>query len=159
MSRVLSAVLLLVGFSYVLLSPAPPALKADSSTQQAQRAEPRPLKPLMVTLGQDMSRIADGIWYEDFEMIRTGAQAIADHPKIPPAQMQLIRKTLGEQFSSFVGMDKAVHDAAVEVAEAAAEHNLQRALQDVESLQRGCVACHTAYRDTVRSAFYQTTSR
>ena len=66
-----------------------------------------------------MSRIADGIWYEDFEMIRTGAQAIADHPKIPPAQMQLIRKTLGEQFSSFVGMDKAVHDAAVEVAEAA----------------------------------------
>jgi cytochrome c556 len=56
-------------------------------------------------------------------------------------------------------MDKAVHDAAVEVAEAAAEHNLQRVLHNVESLQRGCVACHTAYRDTVRSALYQTTSR
>ena len=155
MTRVLlPALALLLGVAMILAAGTPRSAHPAAGADAAQSDTTRPLQLIMVALVQDMNRIADGIWYEDFEMIRAGAQSIADHPRVPPAQMRVIQETLGDPFTSFVAMDQMVHDTALEVAEAARQRNLQQVLRAQGRLQGGCVACHSAYRDTVQQALY-----
>lgn len=104
----------------------------------------------MVKLAQDMDRIATGLWYEDYDLIEQGARGIAQHPKIPPAQIAKIKKVLGNQFETFVHYDKRVHSLASKLVEAAEARNWSGVLNTHEQLQRGCMSCHTAFRDRVR---------
>lgn len=110
----------------------------------------KPLRPLMITLAQDMDRIATGLWHEDYDLIREGARGIAQHPKIPPDQIATIKTTLGEEFQTFVQYDKRVHATAANLVTAAEARNWSKILTTHERLQRGCVGCHTAFRDRVR---------
>lgn len=126
--------------------PAPPA---PSDTLQT-----RPLRFLMVGLGQDMSRISDGLWHDDYEMIRQGARGVADHPRVPPEEMAAIKAALQERFEQFVGFDRQVHHTADELADAAAQHDMRRVLALQNRLQQGCISCHSAFRDEVRKALY-----
>ena len=76
------------------------ALAVGSTQMASAQTAPdstRPLKNMMFTLGQDMNRINDGLWHEDYGMIRAGAQGIADHPRVPPEQMAAIKQALGEK--------------------------------------------------------------
>lgn len=135
------------------------AVGAASAQDARQRAEPdspqvRPLKYLMVALGQDMNRINDGLWHEDYEMIRNGAQAIAGHPRVPPEQMAAIREALDERFQQFVGFDQHVHGVAVELVDAAERRDLVDILNAYTRIQNGCTSCHTAFRDEVRAKLY-----
>jgi hypothetical protein len=97
-----------------------------------------------------MARINTGLWHEDYDLIYQGASAIAAHPKIPPEQMQRIKTALENEFQSFVRYDKTVHRTAVELAEAATNSNLSRALDAHTRLRNGCIGCQTAYRDRLR---------
>ncbi len=124
----------------------------SGTSSDAASSETRPLKLLMVELGQDMSRINDGIWHMDREMIVAGARAIAEHPKIDPQQMQRLKEALGNRFSGFVQLDQAVHDTSAELARRAPDMGLTEIVRSYHELQQGCVACHTGYRDAVREA-------
>jgi hypothetical protein len=139
----------LAGLSLVLM-----LFAGLSMSQEAPPPDPRPLSALMVDLSQDMNRIHEGIWREDFRMIRTGARRIAAHPKIMPEQMAVIKQALGEAFGTFVGYDRLVHDTADSIATLAgsADPRLQRILTLEGQLQQGCVSCHAAYRARVRAA-------
>jgi len=130
--------------------PAGPALSGMSPPSAAPDTT-KPLRPLMVGLAQDMDRIATGLWHEEYDLIRQGARGIAQHPKIPPSQLAQIKQALGEQFQTFVQYDKRVHHTATELVSAAEARDWSGILDLHERLKRGCVSCHTAYRDTVRA--------
>jgi len=104
----------------------------------------------MAGLAQDMARINTGIWYEDYDLMEQGGRAIADHPKIPPEQVAQIKRALGGEFTTFVQYDQTVHKTAVELAEAAADHDLADVLDAYTRIRNGCTGCHAAYRDRVR---------
>lgn len=139
-----TGLLLLLGSSQGPIRPGP-APAADTT---------KPLRPLMVELAQDMDRIATGLWHDDLDLIREGAHGIARHPKIPPKQMAKIKEVLGKEFQTFVQYDKRVHGAASNLVSAAEARNWSKILTTHERLQRGCVGCHRAFRDRVRSALH-----
>ena len=132
----------------VLLVVSAPASPQPTSRVPADTT--KPLRPLMVGLAQDMDRIATGLWYEDYDLIRQGAQGIAQHPKIPPSQIKNVKNALGDQFPTFVQYDKTVHRTASTLVTAAEAKNWSKVLDTHEQLQRGCMGCHTAYRDQLR---------
>ena len=127
-------------------------------TQEIQTAPAdtlrRPLRLLMVGLGQEMSRIGDGIWHEDYEMIRQGARAVANHPRVTVEEMAAIKNALNEQFPVFVGHDQAVHQTATQLAVAAQAQNMEDILRLKSELTQSCTTCHAAFRDDVRNALY-----
>ncbi len=114
----------------------------------------RPLRFLMVGLGQDMGRISDGIWHEDYEMVRLGAQSIADHPKITREEIAAIKIALGDQFPAFIGLDQVVHQTATQLAKASQERNMEDILRLQSQLTQNCSTCHTVFRTEVRKALY-----
>lgn len=110
----------------------------------------KPLRPLMTALAQDMDRIATGLWHEEYDLIRQGAQNIATHPRIPPGQIAAIKRALGDEFEGFVAFDKTVHGAAAELVTAAEARDWSAVLDTHARLQRGCVGCHRTYRERLR---------
>jgi cytochrome c556 len=126
--------------------PTPEASSADAPPDSTE-----PLHRLMVGLAQDMDRIATGIWHEDYTLIREGAYGIAQHPKIPPRQIAKIKKALGPSFKTFVQYDKTVHREAMNLVQAAEARTWSSVLQTRARLQQGCVNCHTAFRDSLRT--------
>lgn len=141
---VLGAIVLGGAFSLSMPAPATPSPPQQDTTQT------KPLRLLMAGLAQDMARINTGIWYEDYDLMEQGGTAIANHPKIPPAQIAKIKKALGTEFKAFVQYDQTVHNTAVELAEAASDRNLTAVLDAYTRIRNGCTGCHTAYRDRLR---------
>jgi cytochrome c556 len=128
------------------VSPPPEATRTVAS----DTVDTKQLRLLMVGLAQDMARINTGIWHEDFDLIRQGAANIANHPKIPPEQITIIKKTLGTEFQNFVAFDKTVHSTAGELVSAAEARNWSGVLDNYTQIRDGCVGCHTAYRDRLQ---------
>jgi cytochrome c556 len=145
---VLVGSLLLVGTSLMAVSP---PVASSASAVPADTVDTKPLRLLMVGLAQDMARINTGIWHEDYDLIREGASSIANHPKIPPDQIAKIKNALGEDFQNFVRYDKAVHGTATELVSAAKARDWSGVLSKYTEIRDGCVGCHTAYRDRLRS--------
>ena len=122
-----------------------------TSSSPSDTVQTKPLRLLMVGLAQDMARINTGLWHEDYDLMEQGGAAIANHPKIPPEQIARIKKALGNEFKAFVQFDQTVHKTAAELAEAAADHDLPSVLDAYTRIRNGCVGCHPAYRDRLRS--------
>lgn len=87
-------------------------------------------------------------------MARLISGAIADHPRVPPAEMTAIREALGSRFDQFVGFHQAVHETAVELVGAAERRAMGGVLELYRRLQTGCLSCHIAFRDEVRAGLY-----
>lgn len=134
-----------------LVSGAPP-VASTASEGAADTVDTKRLRLLMVGLAQDMGRINTGIWHEDYDLIREGASSIAHHPKIPPDQIAEIKNELGTDFQNFVRYDKAVHSTATQLVSAAEARDWSGVLTKYTDIRDGCVGCHTAYRDRLRSA-------
>ena len=132
--------------TFLLTAPAP----VRSAAPSADTTQSKPLRLLMVGLAQDMARINTGIWHEDYDLMAQGGEAIANHPKIPKAQIAKIKKALGTEFTTFVQYDQTVHKTAVALAEAAVEQDLSGVLGAYTRMRNSCVGCHTAFRDRLR---------
>lgn len=137
---------------WVVAPPGEAIPAAPSSSASSQDPTERPLRSLMVALGQDMSRVHDGIWREDYAMVRLGAEGIATHPKITAEERATIQTTLGARFAQFVAFDGQVHGKAEALAEAAAAEDLVRIRALKAEIETGCVGCHTTFRTEVRNA-------
>lgn len=138
--------LLLVGGTLLYRSPSP----APAPTTPADTVDTKQLRLLMVGLAQDMARINTGLWHEDYDLIRQGAASIANHPKIPPAQITKIKGALGNEFQNFVRFDKIVHGKAKELVSAAEARDWSGVLTTYTQIRDGCLGCHTAYRERLR---------
>ena len=129
---------------------------AVQEDQEAVEGAPRVALPglfsIMAGLQADMATVSRGLWIENFDTIAAGATAVADHPMVPQGERQRIAEILGGDMSRFGAMDQAVHDLAVRLAEAADRGAVDEVLSAEAELRRGCVDCHSTFRDRLRDA-------
>jgi cytochrome c1 len=125
------------------------ALSDESTTLQA----------IMQGLRDNLVEIADGLLMDDFELIERGATGIATHPRIPPEQVQLVARELGEEMPAFKQFDMRVHDLAVEIGAAARAGDKTMAIRGFQEMIDGCFGCHITYKDRVASVLRATESR
>ncbi len=111
------------------------------------------LRTIMNELNTNMGRVVDGVMREDFVLIEQSAKRIAEHEKAPMAERKRIVGHLKERAPVFKGIDGTLHNDAVAVAEAAAGRDMEGVLQNLARVQRGCVACHSAFRAEVMELF------
>lgn len=110
------------------------------------------LKQIMQGLRDDYVKIADGLLTDDFDLVAAGASAIANHPKIPAQQVQLVAAELGQEMPSFKRLDMRVHDLSLDIRDAAEVADRDKALRSYQEMTEGCVACHSAYKKRVARA-------
>lgn len=115
-------------------------------------AEPTALQKIMLDLSDNLIEISDGLLSHDLELTAKGAMAIAEHPKIPPEQVQLVAKELGPEMPVFKQFDVRVHNLALEINAAATAGDREAAVAGFHRLVDGCLACHDAYKDRVAAA-------
>jgi len=105
---------------------------------------------IMKGLGENMARIGDGIWREDFTVVATGALGIAEHP-LPPLWDRLeLLAGLGTDATQFMKADEELKAAAMALKEAAGQQRIEEVMSSYQVLQQRCVACHTWYRDVIQ---------
>jgi cytochrome c556 len=107
------------------------------------------LKEIMQGLRNNVVDISDGLLMDDFEQVARGAVAIAEHPRIPPAQVQLVSQELGPEMPAFKQLDTVVHDLSLEINAAAEAHDRDAAITAFHQMLDGCFACHAAYKERV----------
>jgi len=103
----------------------------------------------MQGLRDNLVEVADGLLTDDLELVERGAAGIAAHPPIPPEQVQLVARELGEEMPAFKQFDMHVHDLAVEIGAAARAGDKTAAIGGFRNLTDGCFGCHIAYKDRV----------
>lgn len=107
------------------------------------------LQTIMQGLRDNLVEITDGLLNDDFEMVERGASAIANHPRIPPEQVQLVASELGKEMPAFKQFDTRVHDLSVQISVAARQGDRAAATSGFGEMVNGCFACHDAYKDRV----------
>lgn len=114
--------------------------------------EPTALQQIMQDLSDNLIEISDGLLTHDLELTAKGAMSIAEHPQIPPEQVQMVAKELGPEMPVFKQFDVRVHNLAVEIGAAASAGDREAAVAGFHRLVDGCLACHDAYKDRVAAA-------
>jgi len=107
------------------------------------------LQDIMQGLRDNLVEISDGLLTDDFEQVARGATAIADHPQIPAAQVQLVAAELGPEMAAFKQLDNLVHDLSLEINVAAKALDRDTAISGYQRLLEGCLACHHTYKARV----------
>ena len=114
--------------------------------------DPGLLLTIMIDLGNNMAGISAALWRDDLATVARAAGTIADHPHVSTAERERIQASLGERFPDFVKGDHRVHESALRLAEHAAAGDTGALLGELAELQSGCVACHDAFRDELRTS-------
>jgi hypothetical protein len=86
---------------------------------------------------------------DDFTKVAEGALAIAEHPRVPAADVERIAEELGAEMPVFTNFDVQVHELSLEMYEAARDGDRVAALEAYQGMVAACIACHTAYRERV----------
>ena len=122
----------------------------------ALTGEATSLKEIMQGLRNNLVEISDGLLVDDYDKIARGAIAIAEHPRIPPAQVQLVAQELGAEMPAFKRIDTLVHDLALEIDVAAEARDRNAAISGYAQLIEGCFACHATYKERVAAVLGET---
>jgi hypothetical protein len=107
------------------------------------------LKSIMQELRLHFFNASDGFLLNDFDKIADGALAIAEHPRIPPEQVQLVADELGAEMPVFKNFDVQVHELSLEMYKAAKERDRDAAVAAYQGMVTACFDCHSAYRERV----------
>ena len=110
-----------------------------------------PLRPIMLQLAVHMAGLSQALWVEDYAQMATHSGAIVEHAHISAEELQRIRTTLGAEMAAFEEADERVHVAAVALHEAAQARQLDALLEHLAAVQRGCAACHSRFRERLRT--------
>jgi len=121
----------------------------------ALAAETTALQEIMQGLRNNLVEIADGLLTDDFEQVARGATAIAEHPQIPPAEIQLVAAELGPEMPAFKQLDMRVHDLSLEIHAAAQALDRDAAISSYQQMVEGCLACHHTYKTRVAAVLSQ----
>ena len=109
------------------------------------------LLPIMQTLGSEMNALTYALMTDDHEAVARSAAAIAEHAPISAGELERIRAELGAEMAAFEAVDESVHVASVRLHEAARAHRLPLVVERLGEVQRGCVSCHTQFRERLRT--------
>lgn len=122
----------------------------------ALTSEATTLKSIMLGLRDGLVEIADGLLTDDFGLVQHGATTIAEHPRIPEEQIQLVAQELGEEMAAFKAFDTQVHDLSLEIEAAAKALDGAAARSAFTEMIDGCFACHTTYKERVATILNET---
>jgi len=122
------------------------AAEADGHPHAAEGAG-ETLLVIMQRLGTHMTALTYGLMTDDSAMVAKGAEAIAEHAPIAPEELERIQGVLGTEMAEFERLDVEVHDASVRLRDAATAGRTQDVLALLGEVQRGCVACHSQFRE------------
>ena len=117
--------------------------------------KPMALKGIMQLLASDMSKMTDAISREEWEKVIGIADRVANHEQPPLPEKMRILKFLGAEANKFKTYDKKVHDAAVDVKQAAQQGDGYRVIESFSTVQKNCLACHQQFRDQFQAHFYK----
>ena len=110
------------------------------------------LKQIMQDLRRDFLAVSDGFLLDDLDRVAEGALAIAEHPRIPPAQVEIVAEALGAEMPVFKNFDVQVHELSLEIYKAANERDRDAAIAAYQGMVAACFACHAAFRERVAAA-------
>lgn len=107
------------------------------------------LTEIMQGLRNSLVEVSDGLLTDNFELVAQGANSIAEHPKIPAAQVQLVAAELGPEMAAFKQLDNTVHDLSLELGAAAKALDHDAAISSYQRIVEGCFDCHRTYKERV----------
>ena len=107
------------------------------------------LKAIMQAMRQEFLNVTDGFLLDDFNRIAEGALAIAEHPRIPPEQIERVATELGAEMPVFRNFDVQVHELSLELYKAAKDGDRAAAVAAYQGMVGACFDCHAAYRERV----------
>ena len=110
------------------------------------------LKAIMQAMRLNFIDISDGFLLDDFNKIADGALAIAEHPRIPPEQVEQVANELGAEMPVFKNFDVQVHELSLELYKAATDRDRAAAVEAYQGMVAACFDCHAAYRERVAAA-------
>lgn len=111
-----------------------------------------PMQPIMQAMGENMARIAAGIWREDYDEVGAGAVLIAEHPLPPLLERLSLLSQLGSEAPHFMAADEDLKSAALALEKVARTKKLDAVMRQYHLLQQQCVACHRWYRLHIKQA-------
>ena len=109
------------------------------------------LLPIMQRLGSNMTALTHALMVEDHATVRQHAAAIAGHAPISAAEIERIHGELGADAAEFERLDVAVHGAAERLHHASEGNDPAAVAAALAEVQRGCVECHTKFRERLRT--------
>jgi cytochrome c556 len=130
---------------------------ADASTfggqdDAADAAHDRlPLLPIMLRMSAGMAGLMQALWLENYEEMAAHASAVAGHAQISAQELERIQTELGPELAAFEAADEAVHEASIRMRDAAEARELEAFLEHLATVQRGCVECHSQFRERLRT--------
>lgn len=110
------------------------------------------LKAIMQAMRLNFIDISDGFLLDDFNKIADGALAIAEHPRIPPEQVEQVANELGAEMPVFKNFDVQVHELSLELYKTATDRDRAAAVEAYQGMVAACFDCHAAYRERVAAA-------
>ena len=113
------------------------------------------LKEIMQELRRNFLEVSDGFLLDDFDRVAEGAIAIAEHPRIPPEQIERVANELGPEMPVFKNFDVQVHELSLEIYKAAKDGDRAAAIGAYQGMVSACFDCHAAYRERVAAALAQ----
>ncbi len=133
-------------------APTPAAIAAVGQPPETAEAETAPatLLSIMRELGELLQHTAGAIALGQWDDVDAAARRIADHPTPAFAEKARVMRAVGAGAGRFRAHDRAVHDAALVLADAARRRDAAAAIGAFADVQSGCLECHQAFRDDIR---------
>ena len=124
---------------------------ADSLHGHASTDGGQALLPIMQKLGSEMTVLTLALMSDDYETVTRSAAAIAEHAPISAEELQRIHGILQADMAAFEAVDESVHVAAVRLHDASKARQPDSIVERLGEVQRGCVSCHTQFRERLRT--------
>jgi cytochrome c556 len=128
-------------------------VNAISSNTVKVKATEGSLKLVMQGLLKDTQELTAAMLNEDFALITTKAENIADHPKPSMATRMKIMKAMGSDMAQFKANDEIVHKAALAIMTNAEQKNIDGVGDNFKKMIGGCLSCHSQFKDSVSALF------
>jgi len=121
---------------------------AAISTELVEPSKNR-LQLVMSDLLTDTQSLTEGIFKEDFKLIASSAEKIANHPNPGPEILQQVKKSLATEMPKFKMHDVKVHNAAASIVELAAKNDMSAILAQYHEMVDGCQSCHSQFKKRI----------
>ena len=122
-------------------------MEAGSEHAHSAEGEGEALLPIMQRLGTEMTALTYALMTDDAAGVAKSSAAIAQHVPISKPELERIHGILGGEMAAFERLDTEVHEASVRLSEAAVARNTDAVVAALGEVQRGCVSCHTIFRE------------
>lgn len=126
----------------------------SANEHEEEHEGPHEFHEMMEELGEATEDIVDAINHENWPQVAARAGFIADHPRPPVEERRQLHAFTGDRQAAFERHDRAVHEAAADVARFAEAGEGRYVISAFAELQNRCLDCHVDFRRDFREHFY-----